>query len=142
MKGIAAIVCSILFIAFFRSSFGGSSAGHQVRIVVRQLPKQMEKNTGIVGQTESDLPGDPFRINGERVSASLGLAGNSHHFHWVQKKSLQGRYCVTMDRLNEIESALPILAGNAVCSENFRSKDLILNSGEKPLVYCTVTDVQ
>jgi hypothetical protein len=142
MRNIAAVVCGFLLIVSFQTSFGGSSAGHRVRIVVRHPSNQMEKNTGSVNQTKSDLFNDPFRIDGERYSASLGLEGNNRHFRWTQKKSDQGRYCVTMNTLDEIENALPILSGNAVHSKHLQFNHSILDSEKRPLVYCTVTDVQ
>jgi hypothetical protein len=142
MRRITAIVCGILFIAFFRSSFGGSSAGHQVRIVVRHLQNQIEENTGIVNQTGSDLFVDPFRIDGERIAASLGLEGDSHHFRWVQNKVDPKRNCVTKNYQNEIETAFSILSGNAIRSKNLQFRHSVLNPEKKTLVYCTVTDVQ
>ena len=142
MRRIAAVVCSILFVVSFQTSFGGSSAGHRVRIVVRHHPNQMGKNTGTTVQTESDLFNNPLRIDGEKFTASLGLEGNSHHFRWAQKKPVHGKYCVTVDNLDEIETVLPILSGNTVRSKNLQFNHSILDSGEKPLVYCTVTNVQ
>ena len=135
MRRITAIACSILFIVCFRSAFGGNSAGHRVRIVVRYHPIEMEKKTGTIVQTESDLFSDPFRMDGERFTASLGLEGNSHHFRWAQKKSIRGKYCVTMDNLDEIENAFPVLLKNADCSEIRKFTDPASNNEKRPLIF-------
>ena len=140
MRRITAIVCGVLFIVFFGFAFGGSSAGHRVRIVVRHAPNQNDASTGISGQTELDLLNDPHRMDTERYTASLGVEGISYHLRWVQNKAVSGRYCVTMNHLNEIEDALPILLGNTDRSEIRQFTHSNSNAEKMPLIYCTVTD--
>ena len=140
MRRITAIVCSILFVAFFQSSFGGSSAGHQIRIVVQHHPNQNETATDVQDQIRFDSYDEPVRMETERYTASLGYEGDSHHLRWAQKKVVPNRYCVTMNHLNEIEDALPILFKYPDRIE-FKLSSQVASTGEKlPLIYWTVTD--